>query len=571
MANEWQSLLQQAPNMANLNLVRTAQDAYGTAQDQKIKAYDQYRLQKAQEIASKATRADGTMDWDAMFKLGSEAGIGLDTFNQVHKMQTERAQAEVARAQNRMQLESMGYDPTQWDPSQGTIADKTYREQYGRDAQPVPFTPPTAEEARAYDFLTAPPAETQIPQAAPTVFGTQGVGETAQTSMPSSAPVQAAPQDVVPAQNEVIITPNAIPSSGTFTLPEPPMPERQVAKTEGYYNELWRAQRDPEAMKRLLGAGVSVGATGTGLSVSNMKPDEIQNLGRYLALRGIQSTNPQEGLTALENMALQSVAQPVLNPMIGMLSKDEQAKEWGRYNQALAEYPAKVQEARVKLSDAIRTGNYDVLDKQISVEQNKRAREQVEWPEVFAKPFETPSEKANARQASASAQGIKDAIEKLKGISANDPRFPAVRMAVAKDIMIAYGLPVTEGVMQELEGLVRNGVSASEISDRLSREGFGAAAANALSQTATQVLGLKDPQTIAEMGRSAQEFAHRKYKALGVSNSKAFNIAFPVSEATKWQDESPATVLPSAPRPTQPAKPSQTPATKGKPLSGVSF
>lgn len=361
MANEWQSLLQQSPNIAGQDLIKNFQSAYGTAQEQKKTAYDQFRLQKAQDIVSKARRADGTMDWDAMFKLGSEAGIGLDAFNQVNKMQTERRASEVANAQNRMVLESMGYDPSRWDPSAAPNANVPA-------ASGVPYEGPSTED---YSFLTpkAPVAqETQIPQAAPAVFGAQGVGETAQTSMPSSAPVQAGPQDIV-------VPGNVAPASktGMYELPAPPMRAPEADQREGYYNELWRAQRDPEAMKKLLGAGGATGAGASILSTAKMSPVEQENLGRYLGLRGIAAPDVQSGLTQLEDLVVSGVTPPTINPMIGMMSKDEQAKEWGRYNQALADYPAKVQEARAKLSDAIRTGNYEVLDKQLAVAGNKRA------------------------------------------------------------------------------------------------------------------------------------------------------------------------------------------------------
>lgn len=533
MANEWQSLLQQSPNIAGQDLIKNFQSAYGTAQEQKKTAYDQFRLQKAQDIVSKARRADGTMDWDAMFKLGSEAGIGLDAFNQVNKMQTERRASEVANAQNRMVLESMGYDPSRWDPSAAPSVNVPA-------ASGVPYEGASTED---YSFLTpkAPVAqETQIPQAAPTVFGAQGVGETAQTSMPSSAPVQAGPQDIV-------VPGNVAPASktGMYELPAPPMRAPEADQREGYYNELWRAQRDPEAMKKLLGAGGVTGAGASILSTAKMSPVEQENLGRYLGLRGIAAPDVQSGLTQLENLVVSGVTPPTINPMLGMMSKDEQAKEWGRYNQALADYPAKVQEARAKLSEAIRTGNYEVLDKQLAVagnkraeEQNKRAREQVEWPEVFSKPFESPAEKANARQASSASKGISDAIGELSGIKANDPKFPAIRMAVAKDIMIAYGLPVTEGVMSELEGLVRNGASISEIATAMGEHGIKGAVANTIGQLATQVLGLKDPTTIQHMGISAQTFANRKYKNLGVSDDKNFADAFPIA---KWQGLKPPT------------------------------
>ena len=358
MANEWQSLLQQSPNIAGQDLIKNFQSAYSTAQEQKKTAYEQYRLQKAQDITSKARRADGTMDWDAMFKLGSEAGIGLDAFNQVHKMQSERRASEVANAQNRMVLESMGYDPSSWDPSAGPRVQAP--------ASGVPYQGPSTTD---YGFVAPTAPETQIPQVAPATFSAQGVGETAQTSVAPSAPVQAGPQDVV-------VPGTVAPASkaGMYQLPAAPMRDPDLDKSEGYYNELWRAQRDPEAMQKLLGAGAT-GATGAELSTAKMSATEQENLARYLALRGINAPDVQTGLSQLENMALAGVAKPVINPMLGMMSKDKQAEEWGRYNQALAEYPAKVQEARVKLSDAIRTGNYEVLDKQLAVSANKIAQE----------------------------------------------------------------------------------------------------------------------------------------------------------------------------------------------------
>jgi hypothetical protein len=97
-----------------------------------------------------------------------------------------------------------------------------------------------------------------------------------------------------------------------------------------------------------------------------MSDAEKANLSRYLAMRGIANADPQQALTALENMAIQSVPQPVLNPMVGMMSKDDQAKEYGRYRQAVAEYPAKVQEAITKVSDSIKSGNMDVVTQDLA-------------------------------------------------------------------------------------------------------------------------------------------------------------------------------------------------------------
>lgn len=406
MAQEWQSLLQQAPNIQNLDLAGTFTKSYQDALSTRKNAYDFYRTQKAQEIAAKASRPDGSMDWDTMFKLGNEAGLGLDAFEQVQKMQAARRASELAVQQQRMSLESMGYDPTKWDPSAGpSIAVK---------AGGTPYEGPSAND---YGFVTGP-AETQIPQAPAQQFGAQGVGETAQTSMaPSGAPAPVA-QDVV-GPNEVVIRPNELPTSGTFKLPElVPDWETKMAPNEGYYNQLWRAQRDPEALKRMLGSmGAGTEATGPTLSTQQMKPEELSNLARYTALRGIAAKDPQEALTALENMAVGSVAVPQLNPMLGMLSKDEQAKEWGRYQTAIAEYPAKVQEARNKLSEAIRTGNYDVLEKQMAQDQLALSKQ------------------ASARQ-QAEFERDRASANKLKEMGVTDRLLPSADVKALQDVFI---------------------------------------------------------------------------------------------------------------------------------------
>jgi hypothetical protein len=512
MANEWQSLLQQSPNIAGQDLIKNFQSAYSTAQEQKKTAYEQYRLQKAQDITSKARRADGTMDWDAMFKLGSEAGIGLDAFNQVHKMQSERRASEVANAQNRMVLESMGYDPSSWDPSAGPRVQAP--------ASGVPYQGPSTTD---YGFVAPTAPETQIPQAAPATFSAQGVGETAQTSVAPSAPVQAGPQDVV-------------------------VPGTVAPKSEGYYNELWRAQRDPEAMKRLIASGSATATAGAGLSIQNMNTEEIQNLGRYLALRGISSTNPQEGLSSLENMAIQSVPPPALNPMIGMLSKDEQAKEWGRYNQAVAEYPAKVQDARVKLSEAIRTGNYDVLDKSISVAGNRRAEERQEYDlsaqkgNIFIRPVSSEEARVVKQQRAA----ISDII------AAPDSFAGAYQAAVAK--------AKSDGSVNEdaiVSNLVAMGALPSSdaiyLKTMMNPDGSLTAAGKKWVVNAT----------VGQRGPNAE------WKANAITNINQY-IHDNGGRMVEFTATPPQTTI-TEPTVTTPKKPVQSPTTEGKPLSGVTF
>lgn len=575
MANEWQSLLQAAPNNANFNLVKSFQDSYGTAQEQKKTAYEQFRIQKAQDIASQSTRDDGSMDWDKMFQLGRDAGIGLDTFNQVHKMQTDRRASEIAVKQGQMALGAMGYDNTDWDNSARPIS--------YIPAGKTPYVAPDEAQQSQYDFITNPSQPEQ---------STQAPAAPAATATPAPVVSTPAQTDINPSENEdgaIRIVGQEAPATKApiYELPEAPAIDRDYSK-QGYYNELWRSGRNKEQGESI-GAGL-VGPGARQLTTEQMSVDQLDRFSNYADINGIKGT-PAEQLAKLEDMAVASIPVPKLNPMVGMLSRDDMAKEYGRYEQAKSDYLAKVQEARNKVAQSIGQGNYTVLDKmlaqsanriaqenlRISDAKNRREASQVEWGDVFESPFESPAEKAKARDASAAAKGIASAISKLSNMDANNPAFPALRMAISKDIMIAYGLPVTEGVMSELEGLVKNGMSIGDISNSLQNNGWTAATANIASQFATDMFNLRSPTTIAAMGRSAQEFARNRYEQLGIKQQNKFDELFPISKDS-WQDKSttemlglrPTEVAPTKPKPA-PASSGKKPSKTGKPLEGVSF
>lgn len=546
MDQEWQSLLQQAPNIQNLDLAGTFTKSYQDALSTRKNAYDFYRTQKAQEIAAKASRPDGSMDWDTMFKLGNEAGLGLDAFEQVQKMQVARRASELAVQQQRMSLESMGYDPTKWDPSAGpSIAVK---------AGGTPYEGPRAND---YGFVTGP-AETQIPQAPTQQFGVQGVGETAPTSMaPSGAPAPVA-QDVV-GPNTIVIRPSETPASGTFKLPElVPDLKTKMAPNEGYYNQLWRAQRDPEALKRMLGSmGAGTEATGPTLSTQQMKPEELSNLARYTALRGIAAKDPQEALTALENMAVGSVAVPQINPILGMLSKDEQAKEWGRYQTAITEYPAKVQEARNKLSEAIRTGNYDVLEKQMAKDQlelSKQANERAEEKQRY------------------DLAGQKGSIF-TREVNSEEARVVKQQRAAISDIIAAPNS--FAGAYQAAVAKAKSDGSVNQdaiISNLVAMSALPSSDAIYLKAMMNPDGGLTDAGkkwianwVFGERGPSAE------WKSQAIGNINQY-IVDNGGRAIEFKTPAPHAPKPQAPNTNAPERPAtQSPRTTEKPLSGVSF
>jgi hypothetical protein len=234
--------------------------------------------------------------------------------------------------------------------------------------------------------------------------------------------------------------------------------------------------------------------------------------------------------------------------MIGMLSKDEQAKEWGRYNQAVAEYPAKVQDARVKLSEAIRTGNYDVLDKSISVAGNRRAEERQEYDlsaqkgNIFIRPVSSEEARVVKQQRAA----ISDII------AAPDSFAGAYQAAVAK--------AKSDGSVNEdaiVSNLVAMGALPSSdaiyLKTMMNPDGSLTAAGKKWVVNAT----------VGQRGPNAE------WKANAIANINQY-IRDNGGRMVEFKATAPKTTI-TEPTVTTPKKPVQSPTTKGKPLSGVTF
>lgn len=377
MANEWQSLLQGAPDLDKLNLLGNFNTGYSTAVEQKKTAYDMYRQQKAQEIVSKASRPGGGLDWDLMYKLGSDAGIGLDAFNQVHKMQQDRAAAESALKQQQGLLRSMGEDRTLWDPSAKPI-DVFMREEAARrnfgtvDTTPTPYVAPTAAESARYDNLGVIADELAAKEA-------QARQEPTTPSVPSSV---ATPAPVAP------VAPSSSPDSMDLgqknivvgQLPAPAMRDPNaddLLNAEGYYNRLWRDTSDYGTFGATGAGGASgagVGVTGS-FSVESMGDIAKDRLATYLAGRGVDTKDLQTAVDSLESMAINTVPKPVMVMPEGT-TVEAIAKARNLNMKAQAEYAAKVADAKLKFSDDMQKGNYEVLTKQLAQTASGLAKRQ---------------------------------------------------------------------------------------------------------------------------------------------------------------------------------------------------
>lgn len=586
MAQEWQSLLQQAPNIQNLDLAGTFTKSYQDALSTRKNAYDLYRTQKAQEIAAKASRPDGSMDWDTMFKLGNEAGLGLDAFEQVQKMQAARRANELAIAQNRMSLESMGYDPSTWDVSAGNpmVVPKGKEE----------FVPPTQEQAAKYDFLTAPRPETQIPQAPAQQFGAQGVGETAQTSMaPSGAPAPVA-QDVV-GPNEVVIRPNETPASGTFKLPElvpdwetktAPNWETKTAPNDGYYNQLWRAQGDQAKALEAMGYSPTASTQPQVFDITGMMDEQKGRLAKFLAMQGINPGTTDAELQAAVLSRKQAVVDAIQPPATVMpegTSFEALAKARNINRKNMVEWMQKRQEAGLAFDKNMQEGNYSVLEKQLAQTASGLAKQ------------------ANERQR-AEFERDRAAASKLKEMGVTDRLLPAADVKALQDVFIPAIADISNagngfgGAMQaaiakakvdgsvNMDAVISNLVSmgampsdqGAKIMAKMTPEAYTNFASMLKAGSVYQVMsglraigidvGTGTGATNSTWKDQALDNVFQQAQAHGMTESY-----YNKQRSKSWQSASPVDVLPSVPRPEPVRSTTQSPRTTGKPLSGVSF
>ena len=163
-------------------------------------------------------------------------------------------------------------------------------------------------------------------------------------------------------------------------------------------------------------------------------------------------------------------------------------------------------------------------------EKEKAEREKSQVTLDYVKdPFSSPSAKQQSIAESAAAKGITDNLRLMSTIKVDDPRFVGAKMAIAKEIIIAYGLGVSEGVLNEVGGMVANGASVQDFATILKEHGGVAdKLASAMALVLSNMSGTKDLNTISTLARGAQENARKKVEILGITDRRKFEEDFPV-------------------------------------------
>lgn len=293
------------------------------------------------------------------------------------------------------------------------------------------------------------------------------------------------------------------------------------------------------------GSVTSGGATGIKYELPTSKQD-ADNIIRGARALGFSSSASSD----LDNWLSQKAASEVPVPQFVLKDPNKPMESFAEYQLKVAEYPALVAKTKAgyikQLEDFNRSyaaegravAGEKRAEEQLGIaktaearaqEKNRREASQTSLPEVLKTELPSPAEKATAIERSAASKGITSNLETLALISPNDPKFSGARTGLAKDIIIAYGLGVSEGVLGELEGLVANGASFSDFNKILMENGGGSEKAiKGLAKTLEILSGTKNLETIAALAKSAQEFARNAYIPYGVKDISKFDEMFPI-------------------------------------------
>lgn len=207
-------------------------------------------------------------------------------------------------------------------------------------------------------------------------------------------------------------------------------------------------------------------------------------------------------------------------------------------------YPYRQQAAVIAARDKLVSGTTEATGAQLAQDSNTMAHkaqglafEQVTAPGLSGH-LPNPAVRAAAADASAAARGI---VAEMAAVpSPTSPEWAGFQVRMAKNLVKLYNLPVGEGMVEEIGGLMQNGMSPGDAIKQMAAHGVGAGAAQAAAQVVQNVLGLNSIAGAQAMAKHATVFARDNYESYG--RGKDFD---------KWYPEYHGQVKPSyVPKPT---------------------
>lgn len=244
-----------------------------------------------------------------------------------------------------------------------------------------------------------------------------------------------------------------------------------------------------------------------------------------------------------------------------------------QYATELAQAKGKAQQAVLEAREALEKDAAERGTQHFTADANKMAHvtqnlavEQVTAPGISGH-LPNPVVRSQAADASSAAISMKHLVEKPP--APNSPEWLPFKLLLSKNLIKLYNLPVGEGMVNEVSGLINNGASTADAARHMADKGISAGVANLVAGYISSALGVNDISGARYLAKHGADFAREQYANYG--KGKDFDKYYPeISAGGKgsWAKEPTSALFePKAERRTPPK---QAPGTKSAPIPYVS-
>lgn len=192
-------------------------------------------------------------------------------------------------------------------------------------------------------------------------------------------------------------------------------------------------------------------------------------------------------------------------------------KESTDYFKAVSEWEAKVRENEQKLIEGIQAQQNALFGQGIQAKDVEIREAQVFHPDFGVAMGETTKEKLSTTIGA--IKGIDSILDQLKtgNYKPNSPGFEGLKLALAKEMIVAFNLPVGEGVLQAVEDKIKNG------------QDWWGLFPTSPKEFVENAKKLRKDMTLADaikLGQESQANARNRYLAYKPKDMKKFNETF---------------------------------------------
>lgn len=192
-------------------------------------------------------------------------------------------------------------------------------------------------------------------------------------------------------------------------------------------------------------------------------------------------------------------------------------KERSDYLKAVSEWESKIKENEQKLIEGIQAQSNALYDQGIKGEQLN-----IEKAKVFHPDFSIPMEAAakdKMTNITAAIKGIDSILEEFKSgkYPPNSPGYEGLKLALAKEMIIAYDLPVGEGTLNEVKQRINTGRDWWDLIPNAPKD---------FIEKAKSLRKDMSTEDAIKLGQGAQKYARNKYIGYKPKDMKSFNKEF---------------------------------------------